>query len=291
MSKWNLIVDVVKCENCHNCSLATKDEHVGNDFPGYAAPQPLHGHEWIKIERRVRGEGSMVDAAYRPTMCNHCDNAPCLKVGGSDGAVRKRDDGIIIIDPQKAKGRRDLVESCPYGAIWWNDELQLPQIWIFDAHLLDQGWKEPRCQQSCPTGVYHALKLEDGEMQELARRENLQVLRPELGTKPRVYYRNLYRYTKNFLGGSVAVEVDGIDECVADARVALHKSGRLVAETVTNAFGDFKFDALDGRGEKYRVEITHVTLGSAATDVELNGSRYIDPIRLRRGPPPQGAGR
>ena len=40
MKKWNLIVDVEKCENCYNCFIATKDEHVGNDFPGYAAPQP-----------------------------------------------------------------------------------------------------------------------------------------------------------------------------------------------------------------------------------------------------------
>ena len=38
MSKWNLIVDVGRCENCNNCVIADRDEHVGNDFPGYAAP-------------------------------------------------------------------------------------------------------------------------------------------------------------------------------------------------------------------------------------------------------------
>ena len=37
MKKWNLIIDVALCEGCHNCSLAAKDEHVGNDFPGYSA--------------------------------------------------------------------------------------------------------------------------------------------------------------------------------------------------------------------------------------------------------------
>ena len=161
MAGWNLLVDVARCENCQVCTLAVKDEHVGNYFPGYAAPQPLHGHEWISIKRRVRGEGSMVDAAYLPTMCNHCDNAPCLKAGARDGSVRKREDGIVIIDPERAKGRRDLVDSCPYGSIWWNEDLQLPQIWIFDAHLLDQGWKEPRCAQGCPAGVYRAVKVDD----------------------------------------------------------------------------------------------------------------------------------
>ena len=82
MKKWNLIVDVALCENCHNCTLAAKDEHVGNDFPGYAAPQPKRGHDWIRIERKVRGTAPMVDAAYLPTMCNHCDDAPCVKAGG-----------------------------------------------------------------------------------------------------------------------------------------------------------------------------------------------------------------
>ena len=157
MDKWNLIVDVARCENCHNCTLAAKDEHVGNDFPGYAAPQTVHGEGWIKIQRKVRGATSMVDVAYLPTMCNHCDNAPCLRAGG-DGAIHKRKDGIVIIDPEKAKGRRDLVDACPYGAIAWNEEAQLPQIWIFDAHLLDQGWKEPRCAQVCPTGAMEAFK-------------------------------------------------------------------------------------------------------------------------------------
>ena len=79
MDKWNLIVDVARCENCHNCVLATKDEHIGNEFPGYAASQPEHGHEWIRILRRVRGEAPMVDCAYLPVTCNHCDDAPCVR--------------------------------------------------------------------------------------------------------------------------------------------------------------------------------------------------------------------
>jgi Fe-S-cluster-containing dehydrogenase component len=28
MKKWNLIIDIEKCEDCNNCFLACKDEHV-----------------------------------------------------------------------------------------------------------------------------------------------------------------------------------------------------------------------------------------------------------------------
>lgn len=279
MKKWNLIIDVAKCENCNNCMLTTRDEHVGNDFPGYAAPQPVHGHYWIKIHRQVRGEGAMVDAAYRPTTCNHCDNAPCV-AKSNDGSVYKRPDGIVIIDPQKAKGRKDIVSSCPYGSIWWNEELQLPQKWIFDAHLLDQGWKRPRCQQSCPTGVYKSLCIEDSEMEEIVKRDKLEVLRPELNTKPRVYYRNLYRFNKCFIGGTAVAEVDGVLDCVANAQVILKQQKRQVASVQTDGFGDFKFDGLEPKSGEYEVEIAHPKLGSADVTVTLVDSLYIGTIKL-----------
>ena len=100
--KWNLIVDVERCNNCRVCFIAVKDEHNGNDFPGYAAPQPPQGHKWLDIERKERGTYPLVDAHFVPTMCNHCDDAPCMKAA-RDGAIRKREDGIVIIDPVKAK--------------------------------------------------------------------------------------------------------------------------------------------------------------------------------------------
>ncbi|SHH13105.1 4Fe-4S dicluster domain-containing protein [Pollutimonas bauzanensis] len=281
MKKWNLIIDVAKCENCNNCMLTTRDEHVGNDFPGYAAPQPVHGHNWIKIHRKVRGQDGMVDAAYRPTTCNHCDNAPCIKAAG-DGSVYKRADGIVIIDPQKARGRMDIVSSCPYNAIFWNEELQLPQKWIFDAHLLDQGWKQPRCQQSCPTGVYWAVQVEDAEMQDLVKKHKLEVLRPELNTKPRVYYKNLYRFSKCFIGGSVVAEIDGILDCIPGARMMLKRAGQEIASAQSDTFGDFKFDGLDPDSGDYQVEAVHPDLGSAKAAVTLVDSRYLGLLRLQQ---------
>ena len=125
MKKWNLIIDVAECTNCNLCTLATMDEYVGNEFPGYSAPMPKHGHRWIDILQKERGQLPTIDIAYVPTMCNHCDNAPCIAKGG--GAIKKRDDGIVLIDPVKAKGRKELVDACPYGHIWWNEELQLPR--------------------------------------------------------------------------------------------------------------------------------------------------------------------
>lgn len=279
MQKWNLIIDVAECTNCNLCTLATMDEYVGNDWPGYAAPMPRHGHKWINILQKERGQAPMIDIAYVPTLCNHCDDAPCIKAA-RDGAIEKRDDGIVIIDPVKAKGQKQLVDACPYGHIWWNDELNVPQAWPFDAHLIDQGWQQTRGQQSCPTGAMKAIKVEDAEMERMAREQGLERMKAELGTRPRVWYRNLWRYTKCFIGGSVSAEQNGAVDCVEGAKVRLVKDGRAVAETASDNYGDFKFDKLDENSGAYAVEIEAAGRAKKTVEARLGESVNLGEIRL-----------
>ena len=283
MKKWNMIIDVAECTNCNLCTLAIMDEYVGNDWPGYSAPMPRHGHQWINILQKERGQAPMVDVAYVPTMCNHCDEAPCFAKGA--GAVSKRDDGIVLIDPAKAKGRHDLVASCPYGHIWWNEEFEVPQIWSFDAHLLDQGWSQTRGELSCPTGAMRGVKVEDEEMQQMAREQKLEVMRPELHTKPRVYYRNLWRYAKCFIGGTVSAKTSAGVDCVAGATVRLMKDDQVVAQTTSDNYGDFKFDRLDENSGVYSVEVSAKGDGKKGdrkkvVEIKLGASVNIGEIRL-----------
>jgi Fe-S-cluster-containing dehydrogenase component len=277
--KWNLIVDVANCTNCNNCTLAVQDEHVGNSFAGYTAEMPKHGHRWIDIKRRERGQGTMTDVAYLPTMCQHCDDAPCIAAAKGD-AIKKRDDGIVVIDPDKSRGQRQIVDACPYGAIFWNDKLDIPQHWIFDAHLLDTGWTEPRCVDVCPTGALRSLKVDDGAMQMVSQEEGLESLRPDLATRPRVHYKNLWRYASCFVGGTVSVEREGIVDCVEGARVQLSQDGQLVAETATDGYGDFKFDRLDPESGIYTIEVSADGLASEQREVTLGESVSLGEIRL-----------
>jgi Fe-S-cluster-containing dehydrogenase component len=277
MQKWNMIIDVAECTNCNLCTLATMDEYVGNDFPGYSAPMPKHGHKWINILQKERGQLPMIDIGYMPTMCNHCDDAPCVAKGV--GAVEKRDDGIVLIDPAKAKGRKDLVDACPYGHIWWNEELELPQAWTFDAHLIDQGWTKTRGEQSCPIGAMLSICVDDEEMARIAREQRLEVLKPELGAKPRIYYKNLWRYATCFIGGTVSSERSGVVDCVEAASVRLSKNGALVAETATDNYGDFKFDRLPEESGDYELEISANGRKKSLT-AHLGASVYVGEVRL-----------
>ncbi len=273
MNKWNLIVDVAECTNCNNCFIACKDEYVGNDIEGYSRSQPLHGHKWINILKNERGSYPHVDITYLPTMCNHCDNAPCIEKG--QGAVYQREDGIVIIDPVKAKGRKDLVEACPYGAIWWNEEHSLPQAWQSDAHLLDRGWDKPRCVQSCPTGALKALKVSDESMATIIRQQGLEPLRADLDSKPRVLYKNLSRFNSHFVAGEVLVKHADVIDCLADTTVELYIGEEKFATTRTDAFGEYQFDGLADKTGKCDLTFSHDKYGQKKAGVVIKSNSLV----------------
>jgi Fe-S-cluster-containing dehydrogenase component len=278
MKQWNLIIDVAKCEGCNNCFLSCKDEFVDNDFLPYSVAQPRHGHRWIEILTKERGQFPKIDVANLPVQCMHCGNAPCIKDG--EGAVVKRDDGIVLIDPIKAGGNKGLVQTCPYGAIFWNEERKVAQKCTLCAHLLDEGWKEPRCVQACPTGARRILKAEAAEMEQRMREEGLEVFRPEYNAGPRVLYKNLYRYSKCFIGGEVAFKKNGFIECAEGASVILSKGSQKLGETLTDNYGDFKFDRLEEQSGRHTLEISFAGCPKRILEVDLTTSKNVGIIML-----------
>jgi len=280
MKKWYLIIDVEKCENCGNCFLACKDEHVDNDWPGYAAPQSGQGQSWITIRRKERGEYPFIDVGYLPVPCMQCDDAPCMKAA-KDGAIYRRPDATVLIDPVKSRGQTALVNACPYDAIQWNEGLGLPQKCTLCAHLLDDGWEKTRCVQACPTGSLSLRRADDAEIDEIMRTENLEAYQPERKTRPRVYYKNLYRFTRCFIGGSAAVRVSGRDECAEGARVTLLNAvNETVGECLTDGFGDFKFDNLEENSGVYTVRLAYTGYEAKTVQVDLTESVYLGTIFL-----------
>ena len=280
MKKWYLIIDVEKCENCNNCFLACKDEYVGNDWPGYAAPQTGQGPSWINILGKERGEYPLIDVSYLPVPCMHCDDAPCIKAA-ADGAIYRRPDGIVIIDPVKSQAQRKIVEACPYDAIQWNEGLGAPQKCTLCAHLLDDGWGKTRCVQACPTGALSLRSADDVEMNEIIQTENLEIYHPERKTSPSVYYKNLYRFTRCFIGGSVAVRLNGKDECAEGAHVTLLRGGKeVVGACVTDDFGDFKIDNLEEKSGTYTLRIDYTGYETKTIEVDLTESLSIGTIFL-----------
>jgi len=230
-----LVIDASKCNGCYNCQIACKDEHVGNDWSPYARPQPLIGHFWIKVIDKVRGTFPKVKVSYRPDICRHCANAPCISAC-KYGAIDRREDGIVLIDPDRCRGEKDCVAACPYGAVYFNEDLNIAQKCTLCTHLLDKGEKEPRCVEVCPTGAL-VFGEEEGLGQLIDRSE---MAEPEHAAEPRVHYIGL---PKRFIAGAVYDPSE--DECIEGALVTVvNREDGVEAETLTDEFGDFWLEGL-----------------------------------------------
>lgn len=276
MTKWGLVIDISRCTGCYNCFTACKDEYWDNDYPPYSAAQPKYDQFWMNIQIKERGTHPYIKVAHIPILCMQCDDAPCIKAA-KDGAVFKRPDGIVVIDPKKAVGQKQIVDACPYHVIFWNEEKKLPQKCTFCAHRLEEG-KIPRCVQACPSMAMIFGDLDDpnSEVSKLIASGQVEVLNPEYKTKPRVYYIGL---PKLFIAGSVAY--GDTDECAEGATATLtdQSTGKSV-ETTANFFGDFEFDGL--AAGKYSVKIASDGYKAETIDIDLKTDRYLGAITLSR---------
>lgn len=265
MADYIAIIDVTKCVDCRCCVVTCKDEFALNDYPPYSTGMPLAGQKWVHVENVERGTFPKVKFSAYPVLCMQCDNAPCIGAA-TGGAVYKRPDGIVIIDPVKSKGQKQIVDACPYGVISWNDDAQIPQKCTLCAHRLDQG-QTPRCQLACPGD---AIKIGD----RTALMEGLQwygppaPYHPEYKTQNRVLYIGL---PKTFITGAL---VDSNGECLAGATVsATNTAAKTTTTTTSDVFGDFWFDGLVAN-QSYDVTIaaagkTKKISVSLATDTDL----------------------
>jgi Fe-S-cluster-containing dehydrogenase component len=260
MPRYGMVIDVTKCDGCYNCFIACKDEYCNQAKPGYSAAQPMTGQDWMKIVGKERGQFPKVKQDYTAVPCMQCEAPACAKVG--DGAVYKREDGIVIIDPAKAVGQKDLVTRCPYRRVYW-----------FCAHLLDAGWKEPRCVEACPTGTLIFGDLDDPDSDVAEAWKRAEAMHPEYELGEKVRYIGL---PKNFIAGAVAY--GDKDECAKGVTVELVGEAGTV-KTLTDAFGDFEFEGLPD-GKAYTVKIAAPGYASKEFDVKTYKSVYLGDILL-----------
>lgn len=264
-----IVIDVARCHGCNNCFMACKDEFVGNDFSPYSRSQPRHGQKWMNIQKRERGHYPMMDITFLPTPCMHCENAPCERAGG--GAVmHERETGAVIIHTLNAKGNKKIAESCPYHTVYWNEAEQLAQKCQMCSHLLNHAWERPRCVMACPTEALSFHRVEDTELDKFVEENELSVLHPEYGTRPHVFYKNLYRFTKNFIGGSVVLNGDCVEGCL----IVCRRAGESQATRIhTNTYGDFRVDGLDD-GD-YELKVLYPECGEKRISVQVRGESVV----------------
>ncbi len=137
--------DAAACSGCRTCQVACKDHHTLTLGLRWRRVYEITSGDWTR-----RGAAWVADvSAFNLSIgCNHCDRPICLE-GCPTGAIRKREDGIVLIDGHKCVGCRYCSWACPYGAPQYDPQQGCMTKCTFCAERLDQE-QLPICVAACP---------------------------------------------------------------------------------------------------------------------------------------------
>jgi len=240
--RWGMVIDLDKCDGCGACAVACRNENnVAVAGPeqtekdrGMFWMDLLHlegeSHQDLRLAGKVESRSAM-KLQVIPTPCNHCENAPCVKVCPV-GATYFNEEGIVAQMWARCIGCRFCTVACPYTRRYFNwfapkfseeqKERLNPSVstrpvgvvekCTFCHHRIRKVREEakaakrpikdeevrnlPACSQSCPAGAITFGDLNDSnaEVTKLAAGERSFRLQEELGTHPKVVYLRRERW-------------------------------------------------------------------------------------------------
>jgi Fe-S-cluster-containing dehydrogenase component len=209
---WAMSIDIEKCIGCGNCVRACKKE---NDVPlepyyfrtwveRYHVPEkdtahlaaedhpvvdsPNGGYDGFP-EKYHPGDGSK--NFFVPKLCNQCAHSPCVQVCPV-GATFESPDGVVLVDASYCLGCRYCVQACPYGCRYIDPRTRTVDKCSLCYHRITKGLTTACCE-TCPTGARTLgdLKNPRDPIHEFLRTTKVQVLKPQMATGSKVYYKGL----------------------------------------------------------------------------------------------------
>jgi phenylacetyl-CoA:acceptor oxidoreductase 27-kDa subunit len=207
--RWGMVIDLRRCVGCQTCTIACKQE---NGLPA--------GTVWRFVADIEIGEYPNVRRLFLPMQCMHCAEPPCVPVCPT-GASRQRADGIVWVRYDDCVGCGYCAMACPYHARHLVHEAngyfaqptpsELAQAeperhgvmtkCTFCKDRVDEGLARglvpgvdpeatPMCSVACIADaiVFGDLDNPESRVSKMIGEGRAQLLMPECGTEPRVYY-------------------------------------------------------------------------------------------------------
>ena len=177
--KLGMLIDLSLCIGCNACAVACKQEN-GVPLTSF--------NTWV--ESWDADDNGTIRRANVPKLCNHCADAPCVKVCPT-GASYHADDGTVQIDAERCIGCKYCMAACPYQARYQLDTGEVSKC-TFCHHRSIKGML-PACVATCVTRARYFGDLNDPESdiaKKLAEFKG-EALYADLGLDPSVLYVGL----------------------------------------------------------------------------------------------------
>jgi tetrathionate reductase subunit B len=199
---WAMSIDIEKCIGCGKCVAACAKENGVPDGYFRTRVERYAVDGWPEEHPRVDSPNGGKDGFpatstpgvknfFVPKLCNHCEDSPCVQVCPV-GATFESPDGVVLVDKTYCLGCRYCVQACPYGCRYIDPQQQVVDKCTLCYHRITQGLTTACCE-TCPTGARTLADLKNpaDPIHKFLRTNSVQVLKPYMATRSKVYYRGL----------------------------------------------------------------------------------------------------
>ena len=260
MARYGLLIDLELCIGCKACMTVCKGNH---NIP-YGE---YEGREYYRIwpEEKEIGSYPYVIRNLTPWLCMQCSDPPCVKVCPVPGALRQRDDGIVVIDESLCNGCCQCIAACPYGALYFRQDKGVVDKCDLCVENIDEGML-PECVKACPTGAITFGDISDPQstLSKNILEKKAEPLHPEYGTSPAVFYTS----HASRLRGVVIDAASGKPVTGADVTLETEEAPPVCIRTDANGIF-FAWSLLNG--SRYRIKVVAAGFNDYFNEITVVG--------------------
>ncbi len=160
----SFFIDTSRCIACRGCQIACKEWH---ELPAnqtrqqgsHQNPPDLNPNNYKVLRFSEYLDGDAVRWVFFPDQCRHCQDPPCISVGGSlvDGAmIHDPQTGAVVYTEKTSKisGKNfeEILSACPYNIPRRNPKTGRISKCDMCFDRVSHGLV-PVCVKTCPTGA------------------------------------------------------------------------------------------------------------------------------------------